>query len=162
MALKAKVMGRAALTKKLNALAPNVEKYAAEAKMKGAQELAKAVAARAPRRTGDYATSIKAGLLRDRPAQERVGTTATKDESAAGLYAEFIWRFLEFGTAPHFTTKGGGTVGGKKAATTAGSGMHPGTAPQPHIFPTYRAMKTKIRKRILAAVNRGVKEAMGK
>jgi hypothetical protein len=40
--------------------------------------------------------------------------------------------------------------------------MHPGTKAQPHIFPTYRAMKPKIKKMIVAAVNKAVREAMGK
>ncbi|MBC7148067.1 MAG: HK97 gp10 family phage protein [Rhizobium sp.] len=162
MALKAKVLGREALMRKLNQLAPNVEKYSAEAKLDAAQDLAKAIAGRAPRENGDYADSVKAGRLSERPAQERVGIATSKDPSATGIYAKFIWRWLEFGTAPHLTTKGGGTVAGKKEALSSGSGMHPGTSPQPHIFPTYRAMKPKIRKRILAAVNKGVKEAMGK
>ncbi|MBX4941172.1 MULTISPECIES: HK97-gp10 family putative phage morphogenesis protein [Rhizobium] len=163
MAITAELKGREALMRRLNQLAPNVEKYAASAKLEAAKEVADAIQARAPRGdTLEYAESIEGDRLSSRPQQETVGTTATKDPSAAGIFAEYIWRFLEFGTAPHSTAKGGGTVLGKKLAAASGAGMHPGTAAQPHIFPTYRAMKPAIRKRIRAAVNKAVREAMGK
>ncbi|WP_181182629.1 hypothetical protein [Mesorhizobium sp. B3-1-9] len=58
---------------------------------------------------------------------------ATKDPNATGIFAEFIWRFLEFGTV-------------KMAA-------------RPHIFPTYRAYRKKLRRRIAGAVNRAVRKA---
>ncbi|KEA07482.1 phage protein, HK97 gp10 family [Rhizobium rhizogenes] len=143
MALKARILGREALNKKLDAMAPNVEKYAAEAKYQAANEIAEAIRVRAPRgATLEYAESIDGDFLKNRPQQEQVGTIKTKDPSAAGVFAQFIWNWLEFGTAPH--------------------GAHPGTAAQPHVFPTYRAMKPAIKKKIRAAVNRGVREAMGK
>ncbi|TWF42206.1 hypothetical protein FHW37_1247 [Neorhizobium alkalisoli] len=146
--------------RRLNQLAPNVEKYAADAKLKAAHQLAEEVRSRAPTgATLDYMESIDGDLLTSRPAQEQVGTRSTKDVTATGLFAKFIWRFLEYGTAPHFTTKGGGTVAGKKQAVLSQAKMHPGTQAQPHIFPIYRAMKPKIRKMILAAVNKAVREA---
>ena len=160
MALKAKVLGREALTRRLNALAPNVEKYAAEAKMRAAEDLADAIRAVAPRVTGGYADSIYGDLLNTTEFLNRVGIQASKDPSATGIFAKFIWRFLEFGTATHSTVKGGGTVLGKKTASA--TSMHPGTAAQPHIFPTYRAMKKKIKRRIATAVNKAVREAQGK
>lgn len=163
MAMKAELKGRDALMRRLNELAPNIEKYAAPAKLKAAEELAEAIRARAPRgETLDYAESIDGDLLTSRPAQERVGVTATKDPTATGVFAKFIWRFLEFGTAPHNVAKGGGTVLGKKQLAAGEGHLHPGMAAQPHIFPTYRAMKPAIRKRILAAVNKAVREARGK
>ncbi|RWX28955.1 HK97 gp10 family phage protein [Rhizobium leguminosarum] len=163
MAMMADLKGREALMRRLNKLAPNVEKYAADAKYEAAQELAEAIRANAPRgATLEYAESIDGDFLKNRPHQERVGIQDTKDPSAAGIFAEFVWRFLEFGTAPHNTAKGGGTVRGKKQAAAGQGQMHPGTTAQPHIFPTYRAQKPKIRKKILAAVNKAVREAMGK
>lgn len=163
MALKATVLGREALTKKLNDLAPNVEKYAAPAKLQAAELLAEAIRVAAPRgATLEYAESIDGDLLSSHPAQKQVGVTKTKDPTATGIFAEFIWRFLEFGTAPHNTAKGGGTDAGQKQAASGGGNMHPGTAAQPHIFPTYRAMKPRIKRLISAAVNRAVREAMGK
>lgn len=163
MAITAELKGRDALMRRLSQLAPNVEKYAAVAKLEAAKDVAEAIQVRAPRgATLEYAESIEADRLSSRPQQEVVGSTATKDPSAAGVFAEYIWRFLEFGTAPHSTAKGGGTVLGKKLAAASGAGLHPGTSAQPHIFPTYRAMKPEIKKRIRAAVNKAVREAMGK
>lgn len=143
MAMKAKVLGREALTRRLNELAPNVEKYAAAAKLEIAQDAAKQIAARAPRDTGDYAESIEGGLLSSRPRQQQIGIQATKDKDATGVFGKFTWRWLEFGTAPH----------------AIGSGVHPGTAAQPHIFPTWRSLKKKARRKLLAAVNKAVREA---
>jgi HK97 gp10 family phage protein len=158
--ISAQLRGRDALTRRLNQLAPNVEKYTAEAKLKAAEELADAIRARAPTgATLDYMESIDGDLLTSRPVQEQVGTRATKDPGATGIFAKFIWRFLEWGTAPHNTAKGGGTVLGMKQLAAGKGQMHPGTTAQPHIFPTYRAMKPRIRRLILAAVNKAVREA---
>ncbi|MBO9194330.1 HK97 gp10 family phage protein [Rhizobium sp. 16-449-1b] len=162
MVMVAEIKGREALMRRLNALAPNVEKYAAEAKMAAGKELADEIRVRAPRVSGFYADSIEAAPLNSAPKQVQVGIKVSKDPSAVGIFAEYIWRFLEFGTAPHNTAKGGGTVAGKKQARAGNGNIHPGMPAQPHVFPTYRAMKKKIRRRILAAVNKAVREAMGK
>lgn len=162
MAIMAELKGREALMRRLNQLAPNVEKYAAEAKLEIGRDAAKQIASKAPRNTGDYADSFKAELISANAEKAVVGISATKDPSAVGIYASYIFRFIEFGTAPHSTAKGGGTVLGKKTAAAAGTGMHPGTPAQPHIFPTWRSLKKKARKKLLAAVNKGVREAMGK
>lgn len=165
MALKATITGKDALFRRLAQVAPNVEKYAAEAKRKGGDELAEAIRQRAPTgATLEYMESIEADELANRPHQERVSKAAAKDPTAVGLFAEYIYRFLEFGTAPHSTVSGSGTKGGAKAKASeiASTQMHPGTRAQPHIFPTYRAMRPKILKRIRAAVNKGVREAMKK
>jgi hypothetical protein len=91
-----------------------------------------------------------------------MGIRPTKDPTAVGLFAKFIWRFLEFGTRPHNVAKGGGTVLGKKQTEGSGAIMHPGSIAKPHIFPTYRAMKPKIRNRIKNAVNRAIRETRRK
>lgn len=163
MALKAKVLGRDALTAKLNAIAPTATKYANDVKLQIAQEAAEKMRAAAPRgATLEYAESIEGDFLKAHAGAKQVGVTNTKDPDAAGIFANFIWRFLEFGTAPHSTAKGGGTVAGKKKAAAGGSGMHPGTRAQPHIFYVWRAMRKKAKQRIQAAVRKGVREAMGK
>jgi len=163
MAMRAELKGREALMRRLEQLAPNIEKYTAPVKLKAAEELAEAIRSKAPTgATLEYMESIEGATLSSRPVGERVGITATKDPTAAGLFAGWIWHFLEFGTAPHSTAKGGGTVLGKKQAAAGQGQMHPGTKAQPHIFPTYRAMKPAIRKKILAAVNKAVREARGK
>jgi HK97 gp10 family phage protein len=160
--MSAQLKGREALTRRLNQLAPNVEKYAAAAKMEAAEELAEEIRKRAPSDSGEYRESIYGDLIGMAEPQRQVGIQSSKDPYATGVFAKFIWRFLEFGTAPHNVAKGGGTVAGKKQLAAGGGMQHPGTQAQPHIFPTYRAMKKKIRRRLLAAVNKAVREAMGK
>jgi HK97 gp10 family phage protein len=161
--IKGVLKGQGALRARLNKLVPSIEKYAAEAKLAGGDELALRVRNAAPTgETLDYMESIQADFIKDRPAQEQVGVGATKDEHAVGLFAKFTWRFLEFGTKPHNVTKGGGTVAGKKQVSTSDARMHPGSRPYPHIFTTYRAMKPKIRKRIRAAVNKAIRESKRK
>lgn len=161
--IKAKVAGREALFRRLAELAPSVEKYTTEAKLKAGEELADVIRVRAPEgATLEYRESIEADLISSRPHQERLSAKVKNDPHAVGLFAEFIWRFLEFGTAPHNTAKGGGTALGW-AQHRAGEGtQHPGTQAQPHIFPTWRERRAKIKRSISLAVSRGVREAMRK
>lgn len=149
--------------KRLNALAPNAEKYAADAKINIMTDFASEMEQKAPTgATLEYMHSFDADFIRNRPSQEQVGIQASKDKDAVGLFASFIWRFLEFGTAPHSTAKGSGTVAGKMAAAANPSGMHRGSPAQPHIFPNWRAFKPTAKKRINAAINKAVREAMKK
>lgn len=122
--------------RKLRAIVPEAEKELAKAQLEGAQELATRIKGRAPARTGDYRTSIQGDRLANRPKERAVGRGLkgqTKDPNATGVYAEFIWRFLEFGTV-------------KMPA-------------RPHIFPTYRAYKKKLRRKMAGAVNKAVRKA---
>lgn len=151
MAMRAKMLGREDLNRRLRKLAPDAEKEAETAKLQVAEDLAEAVKPAAPHETGDYADSIEGGYLRDNPdAKKLVGVAVSKDPDAAGLFAKYIWRFLEFGTAPH-------TNKGKFAGT-----QHPGTSAQPHIFPTWRAMRKKGKRKIANAINRAVRKARKK
>lgn len=143
MALKAKILGREALTRRLNQLAPNVEKAVEPVKLAIAEEAAKRIASAAPRNTGDYASKISSGLLRDNPDKKQVGIQATKDPTAAGIYAPWFWNFLEFGTASH----------------AIGSGTHPGTTAQPHVFTTWRAYRKSAMRKMRTAINKAVREA---
>jgi len=144
MRTQVKWLGREALYRRLNQLLPNVEQEIAVEQLEGAKELANRIRPRAPRNTGHYSNTIEADRLSNRPSDRRVGgkvkTTsagktviATKDPNATGIFAEFIWRFLEFGTV-------------KMAA-------------RPHIFPTYRAYRKRLRQRIAGAVNKAVRKA---
>lgn len=163
MALKAKIIGREKLMARLNKLAPNVETEVAVVKLQVMKDVASAISANAPTgATLEYMESIEADYIRNRAHQELTGIQETKDPSAAAIFAPFYWRFLEFGTAPHSTAKGGGTVAGRKLAATRTTGMHPGTTAQPHIFHVWRAMKKKAKQRINRAVNKAVKLAMEK
>jgi len=142
MRIKVKVEGRGALMARLRAIVPEAEKNLAVAQLEGAKELASRIKPRAPRNTGAYAASIEGDRLSNRPGQRRVGgkvkstsagreLSATKDPNATGIFADFKWRWLEFGTV-------------KMAA-------------RPHIFPTYRAFKKQLRRKMASAVNKAVR-----
>jgi HK97 gp10 family phage protein len=136
MPFKAKIEGREALIRRLNRLVPEAEKELAKEQLAVAQELANRVKPRAPGpRSGRYMASIQGDRLANRPGKRAIGRGlkgTTKDKNATGLYAEYIWRFLEFGTV-------------KMAA-------------RPHIFPTWRAYKRKARRRMANAVNKAVRK----
>lgn len=148
MRIKATIEGRDAVMRRLRALVPEAEAELAKEQLEGAIELANRIKLRAPGpRTGRYQASIQADRLANRPGQRRVGgkvkstqtgraLSDTKDPNATGIFAEFIWRFLEFGTV-------------KMSA-------------RPHIFPTYRAYRKKLRRRMANAVNRAVRKARKK
>lgn len=163
MAFKASILGREALMAKLDKVAPAATKYANDAKLKVAEDAAERMRNAAPRgATLEYAESITGDLLKSHPNAHQVGITQTKDPNAAGIFAGWIWRFLEFGTAPHNVAKGGGTALGKASLAGGGGALHPGTRAQPHIFPTWRSYKKTAKQQIRAAVRKGVREAMGK
>lgn len=151
MAIKAKMLGREALNRKLRQLAPEVEKAAEIIKLQIAKDVAGEITNRAPvGATHQYMASISGGYQRNNPGKTSLSSQPSKDPDATGIYANYIWRFLEFGTRPHINS-----------GMFAGS-QHPGTAPQPHIFPTWRAMKPKAKKKLNAAINKAVRKAMGK
>lgn len=159
--IKGKVLGRAELTRKIRQIAPKALEKMDAAKLKVAQEAAAAIAARAPRDTGDYAASIRGGLQSDGPDYEVFGGRKTKDPTAAAVYGKFIWRFLEFGTKAS-----AGEVSRVdrryKSGTilTKGKRAHAATPRQPHVYPVWRGMRKKAMRRIRDALNRGVREAL--
>lgn len=136
MAVRAKFEGREKVMARLRRLVPDAEKEAAKAQLEAANELAAAIRGRAPVRTGEYRDSIQGGRLSDAPSGgQLVGIRGTKDPNATGIFARFLWRFLEFGTFS--------------------------SSAKPHIFPTYRAMKKRIRRKVAGAVNKAVRKAKG-
>lgn len=155
MAFKSKMLGRDAVMRRLNQLVPEAEKQLAEAQLAAAEDLAGAIEQRAPlgqdEDAGDYRASIKAGRLADHPNKQIVGVGRSKDKNATGVFANYKWRWLEFGTAPH-AQPNNPRVGYK----------HPGSRAQPHIFPTYRQKLPAIRKSMTAAVNKAVRKVRGK
>ncbi|TPJ76194.1 HK97 gp10 family phage protein [Mesorhizobium sp. B2-6-3] len=131
---KVKWEGREALYRRLNQLLPNVEKEVAVEQLEGAKELASRIKPRAPRNTGRYADSLIGDKISNQKGKRAVGLPGkTKDPNATGIFGEYIWRFLEFGTV-------------KMGA-------------RPHIFPTYRAYRKTLRRRIAGAVNKAVRKA---
>lgn len=168
MAIKAKMLGRDSIMRKLRQVVPEAEAQLAVTQMEVAQEAASKIAARAPvGDTGTYKASIEGARLTDRPGTGRVlGGRATKDPNATGVFAAWNWRFLEFGTGAHtiraknapalrFRGRNGGLV-------TKEGVNHPGTSAQPHIFPTWRAYQKTARRKMANAVNKAVRKVMGK
>lgn len=120
--------------RRLNAMLPDVERELAAAQLESGQQLARAIASRSPFLTGAYRAALRADLLVNNPSSKAlVGMNRTKDKNAVGIYADFKWRWLEFGTVK--------------------------TRRQPHIFTTYRARRKAIRRRMANAVNRAVRRA---
>lgn len=163
MALKAKMMGRAALMRRLNELAPMAEEYAAEAKLEVVKEAANLISAAAPFDTGDYMSKIKGERQADNPNHAPVVGQKSKDPDATAVYAPFIWRFLEFGTKasagesprPDRRYKSGKIM-------TAGKRAHAATPAIPHVFPTWNEFKPRAKRTINAAINRAVREVRGR
>lgn len=162
MAIRAQFtpQSRAAVTKRLRELAPNAEAQIAKAQEDSAKELAEAIKARAPRKSGRYAESIEAGKLAGRnDGRKPIGMQETKDPNAWGVFASYLWRFIEFGTRPHTITAKKKpnlvfTVDGRRVVTKQVN--HPGMEKRPHIFPTYRGMKKRIRRRVLTAIRKAI------
>ncbi|MBP0438423.1 HK97-gp10 family putative phage morphogenesis protein [Tianweitania sediminis] len=140
MAIKAKMLGREKTMKLLRGIVPEAEKELAKAQMEAAQDLASKIRPRAPGpRTGQYQASIQADRLANRTGQQPVSQGlrgSTKDPNATGVFADFIWRFLEFGTVK--------------------------MAKRPHIFPTYRQERPRIRRKMAASVRKAVKKVKTK
>ena len=151
MAIRAKFIGREALTKRLRELVPDVEQEAAQAQLEAAEELAEAIEMRAPLGhgddAGDYRASIKGGRLADNPGPAVFGSRETKDKNATGVFASYKWRWLEFGTAERHKKNG------------ASSGKMPA---HPHIFPTYRQHQKRIKRKVANAINRAVRKSQKK
>ena len=146
--MRAKAISTAALKRRLRAFVPDAEKEMDAAKEAGMADVASKIAARAPYRTGEYHDSIKAGLVSANPqARKRPGYRKPKDGNAVAIFGNFVWRFLEFGTAPHVN---GGMFEGSE---------HPGSAAQPHVFPTWRANRNGVKKAVRAGLNKAVKKS---
>jgi hypothetical protein len=164
MRVKAKFESRAAVMARLRSLVPEAEKELAKAQLEGAQELASRIRARAPGK-GRYRSTIQGDRLANRKGTDRnvVGlSNETKDENATGVFADWRWRFLEFGTKAHIINPKNGEFlvfrgkGGKIVATKRV--RHPGTVRHPHIFPTYREYRKQLRRKMANAVNKAVRK----
>ncbi|TPK18062.1 HK97 gp10 family phage protein [Mesorhizobium sp. B2-5-7] len=166
MAMKATVLGREALQRKLDALVPEASAAAAKAKLEVAREAASRIASRAPvGETGSYKDSIIGARQADMPGIKPASGQPSKDPDATGVYAEFVWRWLEWGTAPHkITGKDGSLVfpGADGTLVSVPSVVHPGARAHPHIFYTWRAYRKAAKAKISRAISAAVKASMGK
>ena len=133
--ITAKFENREKVLARMRRIAPAVETEVAAQQMKAGDQLAERIASRAPvGATGRYRRSIHADRLATAGGNTSlVGMRQTKDPNAVGIFAEFMWRWLEFGTVNQHA--------------------------QPHIFPTYRAMKKSIKAGLTRAMGRGIKKA---
>lgn len=140
---------------------PRLQDELATAQEEAAKELAAAIQARAPRHTGEYADSIVAAKLDGRNADlKQVGINPTKDKNAWGIFALYIWRFLEFGTKASPARPSRRNFSFRRLfVSTKAYRAHAATPAIPHIFPTYRAMRKTIRRKITQAINRATKQA---
>ena len=119
---------RAEIIAELNRVSPKAGKALADAQLKVAQNLAKTIKPYAPQRTGTYRDSIIGDYLRNQKGKTNLfGSQTSKDPNATGLFASYLWRWLEFGTV-------------KMKA-------------QPHIFPIYRARRKNMLRTLRRAVN---------
>lgn len=147
------------------ALVPgNIEASLAGMQMKIARDLAEKIRTYAPVRNGAYRDSIHADRLANRPdAKLFGGISTTTDPNATGVFAAWYWHFLEFGTRAHGIKAKNAPymvfVGREGTLKYMREVSHPGSPPQPHIFPIYRAEKKNIRRRMARVVNRALKKA---
>jgi HK97 gp10 family phage protein len=134
--VKAKWEGRDKVMARLRSVLPATEQELASTQVEVARELANRIKPRAPVRTGRYRDSIEGAKLSSRPGDKFIGRGKTKDPNATGIFADFRWRWLEFGTVR--------------------------MPARPHIFPTYRAYRKELRRKMANAVNKAVRRARKK
>lgn len=161
MASFTKVMGLVALEKKLKRL-PDVAKDEIKKEIAaGAEAIVAMAKSLVPVDNGDLRDSIgwtfgkapKGSLTLGKIAAAQVG-----GELTATVYAgndEVFWaRWVEFGVAPHSTAQGADISRNKRQG---GDKQHPGSRAQPFFFPSYRANKKQIVRKIRAAQRRAAK-----
>lgn len=170
------VKGLDRLRRQLQAL-PKAQIAAARAALEqGAQEMATAIARAAPADRGDLSASIgwaHAGQAPKTSATQAIRPDASERREllgAAGLSVEvyagnntaFYARWVEFGTAPGKIGERTGArnsdvkqaKNGRKVART-----HPGTRAQPFFYPTVRALKKRMKSRMVRNANKAAKIA---
>jgi len=166
MAFKAKVLGREALMRKLERITPGVTEAAAEAKLEVVKDAANIISADAPHDTGGYMESIQGDFQKNRPGIVPVGGKQSKDPDAAAIYADFRWRWLEWGTAPHKIAGRNGKnlvfLGADGSLVSTPSVQHPGSRAHPHVFSNWSRIKPQAKRKIAKAVNDAVKRSLGK
>lgn len=135
--------------KALEEIAPGVTEELTKVKFDNIKRLETLVRSIAPKRTGKYSNSITGDFLSAYPravAKSQKGApkaTGSRlpvagaggaDPNGVGLFAPYIWAWLEFGTVK--------------------------TRRRPHIYPAYRSLRPKLRSAMTRAVNKAVKKAI--
>jgi HK97 gp10 family phage protein len=157
----AKVEGTDKLRRKLTKF-PKAAKFEIErAMIKGAREMVSMAKRMAPVKTGALRDSIQWNFAEDSPAYASLkgrtgGKPSSPDDPAivvtaggAGTRKEGGVRYahlVEFGAPPHIA---GGMFEGA---------AHPGAAAQPFFYPSWRAVRKRVKSRISRAVNSAAKK----
>jgi hypothetical protein len=146
MAFQTKIVGREALQRRLDELVPEASKAAAVAKLEVAREAASRIASRAPvGATGVLKDSIIGARQADMPGAKAIGSNPSKDPNATGVYADFTWKFAEYGTAPHLIKGRNGKnlvfPGADGELVSVPSVNHPGNRAQPFAIYTWKAYR---------------------
>jgi HK97 gp10 family phage protein len=167
VAFQTKIIGREALQRRLDELVPEATAAAAQAKLEVAREAASRIASRAPTgATGALKDSIIGARQADMPGAKAIGGNPSKDPDATGVYADFTWKFVEHGTAPHKITgrNGNNLVFTAKDGTRVSTPSvdHPGSRAQPFVFYTWKAMRKAAKAKISRAISKAVKAASSK
>lgn len=136
--MKTRLTGRKALSEQLKKLAPDVSDEVHEQLRLNAHQVAETARAFAPKKSGDYAASIRV------------------DDQSKGsgfplfhILASPLWHLIEFGTRARENT-------GLFSCSS-----HPGTSPQPHFFPAYRSLRRSLRARASRKINKAIKRRTG-
>lgn len=163
------VKGLDRLLAQINALAPAQIAAARESLAVGASEVAEAIRRAAPQgATGALKRSVGFSQFGDAPKTKASGAFRADAEvdpavRAAGLnvtvYAgddeAYYARFVEFGTR--------GAPAGKfqdaKGKTRTNKRAHPATPAQPFFYPSVRALKKRVKSRVVRNANRAAKAA---
>lgn len=143
------VRGKERLFAKLRAMDDAIESEVADAALKGAEEIAdmaQRLAPRNPATASEYWRSINArpvlhisgadnalgqgARLQARPGEAK-RDVMSRGVAAAGVFASWRWRFVEFGTRNN--------------------------PAYPHLIPSYRALRRRINSRMARAINKAMK-----
>lgn len=143
---QARIVDRETITKQIDGIHPNILISVAALQVKIARELATKMSQRAPegdpqwrkpgRSPGTYQRSFQYGKLSEHRGDKSVrgNMNETKDPNATGVWAEFAWRFIEYGVH-----------GGER---------------RPHIWPTYREQRKAMKRRLARAMRVAITKAI--
>lgn len=148
----ARILGLGRLQKKLKRMPKLAEKEIRKAMEEGANEIVALAKSLVPVESGDLRDSI-GWTWGTRPKySQAIASVKTSNERFvitiyAGNSAVRYAHLVEFGTAPHINQ-----------GLFAGS-QHPGTAPKPFFFVSYRALRKRVKGRVTRAITKSAKAA---
>lgn len=148
---KAYLSGLPNLRRKLQKLKDNTAEEIRGAMAAAAQQIVDGMKSLVPVDRGDLKASI--GWTFGTAPQGSFAVTHKIGENAITIFAgdekAYYARWVEFGTAPH-------EQGGSHPGTQS-----PGTKAQPFFFPTFRANKKEVKRKIQKAIRAAVQKSLG-